>query len=827
MTRTSDMRSGAARRGAMAQLRSGLLASGAGLALIAFASQGQAATADAAAAAQAGAADDGAAIAPVIVTARRVAEDVQKIPVAVTVVTSAALTNRNIQNLNDLTAAVPGIQIGQNSDNPSGATITIRGQGQADDLITADPSVGVYYDGVYLPRANALQFILRDSDEVGQVEVLRGPQGTLFGRNTTGGAFNITSTAPRQDFGAYGKLDVGNFNLVDITTGVNVPLGDEAGLRISFEHSQHDGYGRNSAGVGLEAENFNFVHGRFSAKAGDKVTVDATVNYLSLKYGEAIMKLHDFNVASLSNPATAQTAGAVIADVLVESGLAPIPANFPTGIGILTSYIGGSPYRTGGLDDSTPLTGHDFTGGFTIAYRFSDALTFKSITGVVKTDSTRVLDLDGTPFHLLPVDEYTTSTAWSEELQALVRAGPVDGVGGIYFSKENGEDNSHAGALAGLGVAPFVYDGVAQNNSTAVFGQGNWHVTDRLTFTGGLRYTWDSKGLTSYNHSGGGFVNRFVVPTNPVTGVSTAAGYTCLIAQNLQNVAPGLCEAHFVNKYSALSWLASVNYQFNDNTLGYFKASRGYRGGGENLRGGALTFTPFGPEFATQYEVGLKATFWDGRARLNAAAYYTDYSNIQLSNIITVTVNGSSISGTTILNAAAANLRGLELEGTLIPIKHLTLGATVNLFHGNYTNYTYAGVDETTQPWGGPKYTVDLLARYEFPVSFGSVAAQADYYIQGRYPGSLGNITACQGGGSPPCKYDAAGQVVYLGSRGLLNARITVHLDAWKTDVSLWAKNLTGEQYITGLLGGLSSQVFNTAYVGDPRTFGVEFHKSF
>jgi iron complex outermembrane receptor protein len=808
----------------MTHLRSGLLASGAGLALIAFAGQGHAATATADAAAQA-AADNDSAIAPVIVTARRVAEDVQKIPVAVTVVNSAALTNRNIQNLSDLKSAVPGIQIGQNSDNPSGATITIRGQGQADDLITADPSVGVYYDGVYLPRANALQFILRDSDEVGQVEVLRGPQGTLFGRNTTGGAFNISSTAPRPDFGAYGKLDVGNFNLVDVTTGVNVPLGDEAGLRISFEHSQHDGYGRNSAGAGLESENFNFVHGRFSAKAGDSVTIDATVNYLSLKYGETIMKLHDFNAASLSNPATAQTAGAVIADVLVESGLAPIAANFPTGIGILNSYIGGNPYRTGGGEDSQPLTGHDFTGGFTVAYRFSDALTFKSITGVVQTDSRRFLDLDGTPFHLLPVGEFTTSTEWSEELQALVKAGPFDGVGGVYFSKENGEDNSHAGALGGLGVAPFEYDGVAQNNSTAVFGQANWHVTDRLTFTAGLRYTWDSKGLTSYNHSGGGFVEQFVVPTD-VAGNSTAAGYTCLIALNLQNVAPGQCEAHFVNKYSALSWLASVNYQFTDDTLGYFKVSRGYRGGGENLRGGALTFTPFGPEFATQYEVGLKTTFWDGRARLNAAAYYTDYSNIQLSNILTITVNGNSISGTTILNAAAASLRGLELEGTLIPIRHLTLGASINLFHGNYSNYNYGGVDETNQPWGGPKYTVDLLGRYELPTSYGSVALQADYYMQGRYAGSYGDITKCQGGGAPPCKYDSS-QVVYIGSRGLLNARVTVHLDAWKTDVSLWAKNLTNEQYITGLLGGLSSQVFNTAYVGDPRTFGVEFRKSF
>jgi len=321
-------------------------------------------------------------------------------------------------------------------------------------------------------------------------------------------------------------------------------------------------------------------------------------------------------------------------------------------------------------------------------------------------------------------------------------------------------------------------------------------------------------------------VRQLIVPTNPLTGVSTAPGYSCIIAANLQNVAPGLCEANFVNKYSALTWTGSASYQFTDDILGYLKASRGYRGGGENLRGGALTFTAFLPEFATQYEVGLKSTFWDRRAQLNVAAFYTDYSNIQLSNIITVVVGGSAISGTTILNAGKANLEGIEVEGTVIPVDHLTLGVVADWFHGKYAKYNFGGVDETSQPWDAPNYTVDLLGRYEIPLSFGSIAGQADYFLRDRVPLSLGSVTACAPSGSS-CVYDAAHQVVWGPTLGLLSARLTLHVDAWKADFSLWGRNLTDQHYFTSLLGAVDVRVFKAGYVADPLTFGVEVRKAF
>jgi iron complex outermembrane receptor protein len=773
----------------------------------------------------------------VVVTARRVAEDQQKVPVAVTVVDSQALLSRNIRTLNDLQTALPGVQLADSPDNVAGTVISIRGQNTPDDAITTDPNTGIYYDGVYLPRVNGLKFILQGSDEIGQVEVLRGPQGTLFGRNTTGGAFNITSAAPGADFTAYARGIVGNYSLWDVSLGANLPLAPEAALRLGFEHGQHDGYGKDAVGAGLQSEDYDSFHGRFSAKAGDRFSLDAVANYIAFTQGESVVKLHDFNPASLQNPDTAQTAGAVIADVLVESGLAPIPQNFPTGIGIFESFIGASPYRTGGTDDASPNRGHLFTGGLTLAYKLSDLLTLKSITGVVTTARSGRLDLDATPFAILPVQEYTQSTAWSEEAQALFRIGPVDGVAGAYFSRETGEDDTLASELSVLGAPPFTYDGVADNRSEAVFAQANWRVTDRLTVTGGLRYTWDSKGLRSFNHAGGGFARRFVVPTdpnpvgaggfpNPDYGLSTDPAYVCLIAPNLQNVAPGLCEAHFVNDYSALTWLGSASYQFSDQIMGYLKVSRGYRGGGENLRGGALTFAPYGPEFVTQYETGIKTTFLNARARLNAAAFYTDYTGIQLTNIITIQEpNGQALSGTTIDNAGAAHLEGLEVEAAAIPIQHLTLGVTADWFHGKYTRYTYAGVDETTQPWQAPDYDIDLLARIEIPLAVGDLALQADYYFQGRSPLSLGDITACIQTGSG-CRYDAS-QVLWSHTEQLLSARITLHVQAWNTDFSLWGRNLTDQHYIVSVLGPIDSRVYNVAYYGDPLTFGLEVRKAF
>jgi iron complex outermembrane receptor protein len=808
-------------------LRSTLLASVAAIATTTLA--GAACAADATAAtATTSDATTAATLQPILVTARRVEEDVQKIPLAVTVVSSKALQNRNIREINDLVTALPGVQISDAADNATAPAIQIRGQSEPDDLITDDPAVGIYYDGVYIPRANGLKYLLQDSDEIGQVEVLRGPQGTLFGRNTTGGAFNISSTAPSQDYSAYGRGIFGNYGLWDLTAGINAPIGDAAAFRLSYEHTEHGGYGTDSIGTPLESEDADLFHGRFEAHAGDRFTIDASVNYQTFSSGEAIIKFLGFNTAALANPATAATAGGVIVDVLAERGLAPIPANFPTGIGILQGYATGSLYHTGGLQDTRPDKGGFFDAAVTMSYKLNDIVTLKSITGVVDTYRTGELDLDGTPFNLNTTPEFTDSSDWSEELQALFKVGPVDGVGGVYFSSEHGQDETYTAVFPILGTAAFVYDGVATNKSEAVFGQLNWHATDKLTFTGGLRYSWDSKSLLAFNHSGGSMlVPEVAVPTNPVTGVSTAPGFGCLIAANLQNVTPGLCEANFTNKYSALTWTFSGSYQITDDIQAYLKASRGYRGGGENLRGGALTFTPFGPEYATQYEVGLKSTFWDRRAQVNISAYYTDYSDIQVSSIINIVVAGTPVSGTTILNAAQANLEGVEFEGTVIPIDHLTLGVTADYFHGKYTKYSFEGVDETSQPWGTPDYTVDLLGRYEIPLSFGSLVGQADYYIRDRYPLTLGSITACAGNAAPPCVYNAASQVTWSQRTGLLSARLTLHVADWKTDFSLWGRNLTNERYITGELAALDSRVFETGYVSDPLTFGVEVRKSF
>jgi iron complex outermembrane receptor protein len=765
-------------------------------------------------------------VADVVVTARRVAEDAQKIPLAVTVLGSVQLQNRNIRTLNDFVTAVPDVQLIDAADNTSAPAITIRGQGSPDDSITTDPAVGVYYDGVYIPRANGLKFILQDFDEIGQAEVLRGPQGALFGRNTTGGAFNITSKAPGPDYEAYGRVDFGNFSLRDVAVGANIPLAPGAALRLAYEHVQHDGYASDSLGFPQQSQDTDFVHGRILAEPTDRLSFDASVSYLRFTLGEAMIKLHDFNPASLFDPNTAQTAGAVIADVLAESGLDPTnPANFPIGIGLFESSIGGDPSHNGGAQDVPPDSGGFFNAALTLTYKLSGALSLKSITGVTNTRREGFLDLDATPFHIISAQSFTASRAWSEELQAIFTFGPVDGVAGGYFFRETGEDAQFAGILAGVGAPAFVYDGDAVNRSDALFGQANWHVTPRLTLTGGLRYTWDSKSLTSFNHTGGsGLAREFVVPTDAF-GLSTNPAFGCLIAPNLQNVAPGACEAHFINSYSALTWTGSVSYQVSEEALAYAKASRGYRGGGENLRGGALTFTPFGPEYVTQYELGLKSTLWDRRARLNLAAFYSNYSNIQLTNIIVINVGGQTIAGTTILNAGKAHLEGVEAEAVVIPVSRLTLSATADWFHGKYTQYQYAGVDETSQPWGPPDYTVDLLGRYEVPAAFGAVSAQADLAINGRTPLSLGDITACIPTGSA-CVYDTR-QVVWGPVTKLLSARLTVHLAGWRTDVSLWGRNLTNQRFYNELLGPIDSRVFNVGYLNDPRTYGVEISKRF
>lgn len=441
---------------------------------------------------------------------------------------------------------------------------------------------------------------------------------------------------------------------------------------------------------------------------------------------------------------------------------------------------------------------------------------------------TETLDLDGTPFDILSTDLPQNYTFYSQELQLLRSVDRLDVVLGGYASRETGDDGSLQNALPAINPAnPVITDGSVENTSLAIFGQFNYHITEQLTFTGGARYTKEGKQLVSRNHTGAAKAMGVIIPViGPPIGAATAGqtapGTSCSVPYADQDT-PTTCQATYDDNFSDVSWLLSLDYQVTDDTLVYVKAARGFRGGGQNLRGTATTgtFSAFDPEIAVQYEGGVKTTFWDGRARVNAAGWFTDYKDIQRSRIFATPTGGS---GTQVSNAASAELYGGELEGTLIPIQNLTLTTALSYFHGEYKRWEDGNLDRTPTPFGFPKWTAYVGANYRVPLDFGQLALQLDYrwqdkavlFTENRTPG----IGACCTQAINPANS------LYAGSYAIVNGRITLRLDNIGAEVSVFGRNLTNKHYIVGTVD-LAALGHRVVTYGDPRVIGVEVKKRF
>jgi len=743
--------------------------------------------------AQAGAASLG----DVIVTARKVSENAQRIPVAVTALSGQAVTSRNIVRLNDLSAVAPNVYIFTATNDPTGAEISIRGLRQPDTLATIDPAVGMYFDGIYLPRLGGAQYLLRNPNEIGQLEILNGPQGTLFGRNTTGGALIVNSLSPARTLQAYGDVTVGNYGMVQATVGLNVPF-SIGGVRMSYAHGHQNGFTADSAGNPEGSEDFDRFSARILLHPTDRLSIDLTSSNIYIKHGTDIWKLHSLAVPGYNVPGTAKTS----AVLEIQAAQAKLGNNisYNAAADILQSYTTGGIFVNGASYD-LPFTDRLFVEGATITANLTDQLTLKSITGYVHSYRNGYKDNDGTPYPTLDGHNFQTSTQWSEELQLLGRFGPVDGVLGGYISHETGSELSWVKAVADTGLSPgFAYDGEVTNISRAVFGQANWHITHALTFTGGLRYTQDTKELVSLNYTSTALNvnNTYPLPPGTVIPLPAAPGYACQIQASLLT-SPSACQANLRNTYSSLSWLASLDYKITDTILAYAKASRGFRSGGQNLRGNTSTgFLPFQPENVTQYEVGLKSTLFENRLRLNLDAYYSDYTNID-ENVFVV-LNG--VGTTTVINAAKATIDGVEVSATWAPVDHLTLFVTYGLVHGKFKTYLNGNVDHSSDPWPSPPNTLDVGGSYTVPLSFGALTVNGDWNWQSRQF-LYGDETqpwcaTSQIGVTPGCVQYSLDRTldVYGPAQGIVNLRATLHIDAWNADLSFWARNLLNSEYL-------------------------------
>ncbi|MGE0387225.1 MAG: TonB-dependent receptor [Gammaproteobacteria bacterium] len=789
----------------------------------------------------------------VIVTARKKEETLQSVPVAVSAITAEALSDQGIRTPLDLGRSVPSLRALPHSTSQSVVVFTLRGQAAGDVLSTVDQSVGMYVDGVNIARPRGLNGAMFDLE---RIEVLKGPQGTLYGRNTTGGAINLISRgADYNGYHGYAMVDAGNHGLIAGRGAINVPIiQDRLAMRLGYQGTFRDGFG-DSAITGQDLgqdRGQHFFRGSITADPWENVNVQFKAEYYRSKEQGALTTTQAILPGAIANFEAAIETGALpLAGLGRIFGGVPTPADLAglgAGAAALQRFatLGRADIFTNYYERPQHDEFESVTIGGTISVDLTDTLKLKSVTGYRTFTNHQVFDLDGTPFRILqvgmgqfadnpillgvagaPPAPFQTdpgpeqdSRFFSQEfnLSGEGFGGRLNWLGGIYYSHEIGSDTQHAEAFPVLLPNTFIHDGARiGNTSWSLYSQNDIKVTDAVTFTFGGRYTEEDKFMDSRSRDF--FYNTGTIQCR--TGIPVPATTTT----------PSSCLLHNAATFTGFSYLGSLKWQITPDVMAYVKTAEGFRGGAFQLR--SPTAAPAGPETATEVELGLKADWFDGKLRTNIAMYRTEYTNKQESIIITV--RGSP--ATVIQNAADAELRGFEAEITALPIEGLTLNANVGYIEGEYGSFPGAlpvnggaAIDASGEEFSNPPWTLSLAGKYEFPFWKGRLSAAMDWYwVDGANPSArLTNpglptwlleetVSVGQGGNYSNGRNDL----------GLLNMRIDYKLDDYDTTVSFFMTNVLDHHWFfpgpdASNLGGVA-----TAIAGEPRMWGFSIKKAF
>jgi iron complex outermembrane recepter protein len=730
----------------------------------------------------------------VVVTAQKREENLQDTPIAITAFSGENLEGHMITDISKLADFTPNVIFDTTapiSGVSSGAVVFIRGIGQLDFSLTTDPGVGTYIDGVYSSRS--VGGVL-DVAEIERIEILRGSQGTLFGRNTIGGAISITTKRPVEEFGGVIEATAGEFDRIDFKGSVDIPVSDKLRSKFAFSSKQRDGFvDRVSVGDKLGDEERQSLRGSFLFEATDDIELYATVDYAKINE---------------------QSAGSVLVGITEfpgdpVQGLAP-SSTFAYNQIFVPQNPGAVPYDTrfllGGENDRTLATGPTGTKlesfGATLTFSWSlPWFEFKSITSYRDTDGEFFRDPDNSSIAITETSNpnYKHEQV-SEEIQLLgtLFNDRLQYVLGAYFFEEEGNDDVFVpifGAVpapvpGGFLALPLFINNFAavDNSSQAFFGQGTFDLTDQIALTFGLRHTKDEKKFNftqfiSLDPAG----TLFAIPLVGSGGVGSVS-----------------------DDFSELNIRASIEYQFNDDTLYYFTYADGFKSGGFNTRYVVPRSEPlaFSPETIESFEMGVKWQGWDDRIRINAAGFVSEYSNVQIQLFET---GGGPLTQ----NAGVVDIIGVEVEVTLVPIDNLLFNAGFGYIDAEYdvlnlpTTNVAQGITLDTKLPNTPETTVNISGEYTWPMQWGNLIARGDY----RYTDDIHNDAQ----NSP-----------FLFQEGYhtFNASLTFTTADDNWDFVVFGTNLTDKRFI---MSGDSNYGlgFHEANYNRPREFGVSVRRRF
>lgn len=688
----------------------------------------------------------------IIVTARKRAESLQEVPVAVTAVAGEVLESVGAQDISELQGFAPNLSIYPGRNQSTTLTAFVRGIGQADPLWGVDPGVGLYLDDVYVARP---QGALLDVFDVERIEVLRGPQGTLYGKNTIGGAIKYVSKPLTDELSGSIEGTFGEFSTQDIKASLGGALieGTLRG-RIALASLQRDGFGVN----------------RFTgADVSDKDTFAVRTALEWLPTDNLTLKLTYDQTEDDSGP----------------KGYKRIEPNPLCGLFLITCPTLSEPFDVeAGL---VPTNGTDSNGGsLTATWDINDAWTVKSITGYRESDSENNIDFDTTPAPITDVFAKYYDQQVSQEFQLLYDGGErLAGVVGLfYLDGEAGGlvQNIFFGSIFGT------TNGITETESTAVFGDWSYALTDRLSLNAGLRITREEK-----------------------RGIAFNAGYSDATFATITSVSADYDQKETFNSTSPK---IGLDYQVSDDLMVYGHISRGFKSGGFNVRAQSNFFPesalPFDDEQLTNLELGLKGTFLDDQLVLNTAIFRGDYEDVQVSTFTGFDSDNDGQDDSffgNFLNAGDATIQGIEVEFTIQPasIEWLSLSGNANYLDASPDSIVDLNGNmllDTQVITNAPEKTAALFANVDFPAFGGSIVANMGLSYRDK------SVLTNEGEGVEPLTQPAftlwGASFGYISGDGRFSAM--VH-----------GKNLGDKEYLTN---GYNIPVLGikTGSVGTPRT---------
>ncbi len=858
--------------------------------------------------AQDGAGEDAAASGDIIVTARRVEERLQDVPISITVYNQEEITKRNITIATDLATFTPSLSVNERY-GPEKASFSLRGFNS--DQSTA-PTVGVYFAEVVGVRA---QGGTTSGNTVGagsfmdlqNVQVLKGPQGTLFGRNTTGGAILLTPKKPTENLEGYVEGSLGNYDMKRVQAALNIPITDTIRVRAAVDRMKRDGYLKNQPEHALKDFNDrNYFAGRFSVVAD--LTPDLE-NYTIFHYSKSDTRGYasryiGCNLALLPENGFVINSGARLTPGLVGSSSCDQVARHNARGDSLLEVDVAYPGQYLKLEQWQVVN--------TTTWKVSDDLTVKNIAsyGQFREDTSFALYSDnlrvhnpapvitipgfpaltpGTAYQYILLDKQngahnSSQSTLTEELQ--VQGNSADGrfnyvVGGyLEFSRPLGFSAGRTGAL-GQCISPKdlnctnpVFSLSVSESRTklnfdnhGIFAQGTFKLTDQLSLTGGIRYTFDKiDGITRGTRLVFDPLNAnpasFIDPTsgrrvairctdsfrNPINAAGAA-----LFGDGGKFVSePSQCETNLKNASNKPTWLVNVDYKFTPDVMAYAKYARGYRQGGINFTNPGVEL--WKPESVDSYEMGLKTSFRGAvSGYLNIAAFYNKLKDLQ---VFSGLVSGSPIvsGGAAVLNAGRARIQGIEVDGsatffdslrfdlgyTFLDTKVLAVDSIANVGDGTPLGQLLVGTPFiqirptvlVNQPFTlSPKHKVTLSGTYTVPIdrSIGKLSLGATFIYTAKQTANASVPASC--GPTAPLGQCFSTTNFPLGA---LPSHSTVNLNVnWDgvggspVDAAFFVTNVGNKIYPVNTGGGFSSGGMGDLLFGEPRMWGFRLRYNF